>query len=141
MKFSCETSSLHIFLAFSKSLLSYLPCNGVRKRPPPPSTANLKKILRASDLASNSTISERNSKPDYLLARSIMDVAYFLDLGGKSVFAMNFLFKGDEMFRWIYLSLKENGGLKPARRTSVGFTILPWYSPSRNQTCLTTPFF
>ena len=49
-----------------------------------PSTRRLKESLRASDLASNSPFNGRNSKPDYLLARSITNVTYFHDPGGKN---------------------------------------------------------
>ena len=40
--------------------------------------------LRAIDLALNSTFNGRNSKPDYLLDRSITNVAYFYENGKKN---------------------------------------------------------
>ena len=82
-----------------------------------------KENLRPSDLASISPFNRKscNSKPDYLLARSIKNVTYLYDTGAKnSVFAGYLLVKVDEKFIWIPFFLLK-GELKPVRRTIRGF--------------------
>ena len=75
------------------------------KTHPVSSTPNWKQSPRASDVASKFPFNGRNFKRNYLLARSITNVPFFHDPGGKNKGCLlcNCCSKDIKMFMWIPL--------------------------------------